>query len=107
MERAEASFRERHPAPARLRGGGTDESGHPVISGGNRPGEARDHFEAAIRYHPDYGLGHYNFGLMLMAQNRVEEARGQMELALQDGSGLDAKTRESAQQRLAELRNRR
>ena len=74
---------------------------------GNRAGEARDHFEAAIRYHPEYGLGHYNFGLMLIAQNRLEEARRQMELAVRYSSSLDTKTREAAQQRLAELRDRR
>jgi tetratricopeptide (TPR) repeat protein len=74
---------------------------------GNRAEEARDHFETAIRYHPEYGLGHYNFGLMLIAQSRFEEARRQMELAVQYESALDAKTRDAARQRLAELRGRR
>lgn len=74
---------------------------------GNRAGEARDHFESAIRYHPEYGLGHYNFGLMLIAQNHFDEARRQMELAVEYGAAMDSKTREAAQQRLSDLRQRR
>jgi hypothetical protein len=44
---------------------------------------------------------------MLIAQNHLEEARWQMELAVQYGSSLDSKTREAARQRLSELRGRR
>ena len=60
-------------------------------------------FQGMLVRHPEYGLGHYNFGLMLIAQGRLEEARRQMELAVRYSSAMDAKTREAARQQLSEL----
>jgi Tfp pilus assembly protein PilF len=70
---------------------------------GNRPEEAREHFEWSLRSHPEYALGHYNYGLMLLAQGLASAAREQMKLALQGSDALDTRSRQDAIRRLAEL----
>ena len=74
-----------------------------VLSRENLPAEADSQFQAAVRYHPDYALGHYNYGLMLIAQRRRQEARIQMKLAVDGAASLDAKISGEARRLLSEL----
>jgi protein O-mannosyl-transferase len=43
---------------------------------------ATPHFQAAVEYMPDYATAHYNLGLMLQKQNRLDDAANEYRSAL-------------------------
>ena len=62
--------------------------------------EAGYHFETALRYHPDYALGHLNYALMLNSLSRTGEAVRHLQKAT---ASSDAAIREQARRLLDEL----
>jgi protein O-mannosyl-transferase len=51
-----------------------------------QPQLAAEHFEAAVRYIPEFASAHYNLAVILQRQNRLEEAARQYHLAIAQSS---------------------
>jgi protein O-mannosyl-transferase len=48
-----------------------------------RPDLAMQHYEAAVRFLPQYSTAHYNLGILLQGQNQLNDAMREYELALE------------------------
>ena len=71
-----------------------------LLIGQQRLDEAAYHFETALRYEPEYALGHLNYGLMLIRLKRTGEAVTHLKQA---ATSTDPATRRNALRLLADL----